>query len=368
MRREPRSWTGRTPREDTGHGARRARLSSELTLALVTIVIAMHAGWTSSETPPLGAEEPAPGEARPAPSFSIDVGQQASLGSVVPCAVPLRWRLAGVDPRFEIDPSEAREAVLEAARLWEDAMGRRLFRHDPSGGFPVTFEFDDRQAMLLLRNRFSRELQDADDELGIRAAELRAMKERFEAVRAEYEERVRDLQRSTEEHNERVRQWNRQGGAPGAVRSDLQREERILAMERQSIRDAERELREAQQWLRTETERLNRGIEDRNRRAQAFQTERPLTASESGRYLESVRTRNGEVVSVEREIRVFRFGDREELLLVIAHELGHALGLGHAGEPGAVMSEVLPTSRAVAAEPGLQPRDVEMLRSRCPGL
>ena len=343
--------------------------SSSTRVSAFTVAALLTASASTFGTTPTPRSDGPRAHKTPAAAFvRSGAQQQVSLGSVVPCAVPLPWRLGPVDRRFGIDPVEAREAVRDAARLWEGVVGRELFRHDPDAGFPVTFEFDDRQAMLELRTRFRTELQTADDELGLRAAELNAMNVLLEATQTEYEERVRDLNRSTEEYNERVQEWNRQGGAPARVRSDLQRQERILAMERRSVQEAGRELREVQERLRAEVERLNRSIGERNRRAEAFQRDDSPVASESGRYLESVRTRNGEVVSVEREIRVFRFDGREELVLVIAHELGHALGLGHAGESGAVMSDVLPSPAAFSGEPGPRPRDVEMLSVRCPEL
>ena len=60
---------------------------------------------------------------------------------------------------------------------------------------------------------------------------------------------------------------------------------------------------------------------------------------------------------------------RETILYqVLAHELGHALGLGHATVPDAVMSEEYRRAATSAAAPRIQPSDLELLRSRCPDL
>jgi hypothetical protein len=62
------------------------------------------------------------------------------------------------------------------------------------------------------------------------------------------------------------------------------------------------------------------------------------------------------------KIAVFTFRDLDDLVLVIAHEMGHALGLGHAEDPAAVMyrQSTGTQSRVTAA-------DRALFESLCPG-
>jgi len=309
----------------------------------------------------------APGpEGGPDPAGSVL--QERSFGSAVPCAVPLQWRIADVDPRFELDEDAAEAAMREAAGLWERATGRDLFSHDPGVGFPVRFEFDDRQALLQVRRRLEGELRAEGESLDARREEIAALRERFRAARDEYHERLAAYEARLEALNGEIRRWNERGGAPDSVRSRLRERAAGLEGERRNLERHRRELLEVQEWFEDATENLNDEIRRRNRRAEVFQRSTPVTAMEAGNYGEVVTTEDGEAVSVRREIRVFRFDGRDDLVILLAHELGHALGLGHSGVPGSVMHEVTPGRPESPGMLELHPRDVEMLRERCPGL
>lgn len=86
---------------------------------------------------------------------------------------------------------------------------------------------------------------------------------------------------------------------------------------------------------------------------------------EAARYSEAVRAEGGRIVAVDREIRVYRFDGPSDLERTVAHELGHALGLGHATTEGAIMSERFELGSEPARPAALHSADVELLREAC---
>ena len=82
-------------------------------------------------------------------------------------------------------------------------------------------------------------------------------------------------------------------------------------------------------------------------------------------YQEAVHTQEGKMTSVTREIRIHRFNGLDNLVEVAAHELGHAMGLGHSTVPGSVMGEGFMRADRSQGVYGVRPDDVQELRSLC---
>jgi hypothetical protein len=256
------------------------------------------------------------------------------------CLVPIEWRIAELDERFGLDRQEAEDAVRLAGMLWEDAVGRILFSRDPTDGFPIRFVYDERQERTRERAR--------------RSAEVEASARRIDEARSGLEDRRHELERARARYERRLQAYQDQ-----SPRSEP---------ERRALEEMADEINRMVDRVNAETERLNRRIEEHNRANAELQADFPPTVVQTGVYRESRRTLGMRVLSVDREIQIFQFEDRGHLLLVIAHELGHALGLGHTGVPGSVMVDASGPRSPDEARPRLHPADVELLRARCPDL
>jgi hypothetical protein len=326
-------------------------MNLRLPTLLSALSIAGFFGWTAAMSPPRGQAEPAV------------ILQERALGSEVPCAVPLSWRIARIDPEFDLSLTRAETVVREAAALWESGVGRPLFTHDPENGFPIRLVFDDRQELLVERQR----RQEAVDELDARVAMEQdaqvARNAAYVASASAHMDRVADFEDRVSAHNATVRQWTEAGDLTDARRIALAEIGDALQREQEELATERRALNAEQEALSQTEERLNERVRERNRLAEQFATEFPVSAVEAGEYREAVRRVDGRVDSVSREIRLYRFGSDAELRLLAAHELGHALGLDHTEDATGVMHA---TASADQPAPRLSTTDVALFGSVCP--
>lgn len=272
------------------------------------------------------------------------------------CDRPVTVHLDAVDERFELDREEVRRALADAVAMWQEATEEPLFRKRDGEGVAVRLVFDERQASAQARQQRREDLVRAERQLQDDRQRLERRHEALSEESGDFESRQRRLNERVEAYEREVAAWN--AGRMEQTRENrerLERESRELTTAQESLSEERRDLERRGQALNREQQILVREIEAFNHQVDAHNREaHAATGFEMAQY-----ERRGS----ERWIRVFKADDQDELRLVLAHELGHALGIGHVPEETAVMSPYL--GSANAGRTSLTAADREALAQTC---
>jgi len=272
------------------------------------------------------------------------------------CRIPVTYHLDAVDPRFELARDEVQRALDEAVAMWESETEAELFRERAGEGMPVSLVFDERQALAQAREQSRGELARAQASLEADQERLDHRRSALAADVERYERRVREFESRRREHEQAVAAWNAgRTEQTAASRQRLERAGRDLEEEHRRLEDSRRELDRRRDELQARAREVEQAVESFNARVQAH--------NEEGAGFTGFNIAVYEQEGAQRWITVYKASDREALRLALAHELGHALGIGHVHDPAAVMHAEL--SGANAGREELTAADRAALAESC---
>lgn len=230
------------------------------------------------------------------------------------CQSPLGWRLGRLDPEFNLTEDQAIRLISSAAKMWNQATGQELLRHDPVQGFVIDFKFDARQQQLLKQRLLQRNLARYDDAI---QPGLQNLPEKF----AELDAKIAEFNQQKAQLQQQISQFQ-----PNAQNAEAQR--RQLEQQQQNlVREADW-LEQQRQQLMRDQDYLNETIRQRNELVQTAEQPTAAAAFEVGLMT---------IKQLQRQMTIFAFSSETDLVATIAHEFGHAFGIGHTPEPDSIM-------------------------------
>jgi phage-related tail protein len=241
------------------------------------------------------------------------------------CPVPLSYRLGTIDESFSISESEAKADIEAATLVWEESVNRDLFVYDESADFIINFVFDERQETLNQEQSERQELDQTRDKNAAVLEQVESLQAQYDDLAQDYKADVAQYEEDLAAYNADVNTYNDRGGAPPDKFSELENERVHLNQVADALSVTAQELNALVSEINELSERGNQLVSDYNREVhvynEEFGFEREFT---QGDY-------QGD------NINIYTFSDTKELINVLTHELGHALGIGHVETSGSVM-------------------------------
>lgn len=266
------------------------------------------------------------------------------------CDVPIEYRIGSIDEEFDITHDEVRTAVSAAESIWEDGTGRNLFTYDADARLAINFVFDERQ-------EYTEEEQVLREELEEQGSKNESLQERYEILfrdyellRESYERQSAAYEERLQRYNAEVEQWNEQGGAPEEVYKELDQRKAELSAEQERLNDIAHELNQLISEMNSAASEGNLVLDDYNEIVEEY----------NERFNQDREFTQGDFQS--DQIHIYQFDSEEELVVVIAHELGHALSVPHVEGRESFMYHFM---NQQSAENGLSEQDVAAFQEVC---
>jgi len=278
-----------------------------------------------------------------------------------PCDSPIEYRVGEIDSRFALSKERAAEALAIAAAVWNSAAKKTLFSSSQDSSLPVNFTFSDQQMGNRRRQAVVASAEDIRSQTGQLEAELNRLKQDYSAKKQILDADISAFRLKQASYNSRIVRLNSNGGASQSEIQSLEMERGDLARQQKALEYRVPELNSMRENLNGLVAQYNFRIDGVRRDISAINADAGKTFL-AGEYV----NRYG-----SQQIIVYEYGSFPDLVAILTHELGHALGLAHNNNPKSVMSpsseqqdrESLEAGRP--ASPSLSADDMRDLRARC---
>jgi hypothetical protein len=274
-----------------------------------------------------------------------------------PCQMPIKYSIANFDTRFKISEEDFAKAITQAESIWEVPAGKNLFEavSEDSNfkGLKINLVYDYRQEA-------TEKIKDISSLSSATRSSYDSLRKQYEGLQQEflndkkaYEEALKAFQTKQTAYNSEVAYWNSQGGASKSEYAKLAAEQQALQKESSEIKIMEKN-------LNSKVSSINSLVSDINNLAKSLNLNAAnVNMIGAGRGEEFTEGEYKSAPGIE-EINIYEFSNHGKLVTLLAHELGHALGLDHVSDTHAIMYYLNQSNTGKATD-----ADILALKTRC---
>jgi len=272
------------------------------------------------------------------------------------CRFPILYSIDRIDPNFSVNKTELENIIGKAAAEWAKASGKTLFSETETGPLKINLVYDERQKETDMLKKLGLSVDQGKDAFDSLETTYNRMKIDYMTLSANYDRLVKNFESEKTALQTTIDYWNKRGGAPKKEYEKIQTEQAMLEKnfasletERLALNQRVKDMNQVGAILNQMAKELNIKVAEYNSGGQTVRN-----VFEAGLYVSDQTGQN---------IYVYQFENKDKLQSILAHELGHALGLEHNEDKNSIMYKL-----NQGQVQNITATDIEALVKECPNL
>ncbi len=238
---------------------------------------------------------------------------------------PLKYRIAFIDPRFQLTKEQLVEVSRQAAEIWQKETGKTYFIYDSQAQLSINLIYDDHQMLKDEQQNNLDALLQKQEAWRIKNEEIVLNKQQVTQLSSDLNKKKVSLKVEFEQYQQDVTRFN-QGEHQYSNANNLKEWQKQLEQKSEELQNESNSLNFKIQSLNLKIKELNREQSDLSALKTQFKLKQKTSIQPFHKGLFS-----------QNQIQIYGYASLNDLRLTLAHELGHALGLKHTTDPKSLM-------------------------------